>query len=292
MTDDTSEEQVNKPEKKEPENSPTKFSPVTETPATNTNQQTENMEVHHHPDLHHDKKKWKEYFLEFIMIFLAVTLGFFAETIREKISERHREKDYIEGLVNNIQTDTAALNGLINRNNTELRAIDTILKIPKQHFTNLPVQDSIYYYALQHTLSLHLFQFTDLTLVQLRNAGGYSLIKTGKVADSIALYESNNNEIRLQEKFVSDYYLQAWNSFKQVFDCNLAESFFDQYNATNKIPPGINVLITKEEEKIHVLYNNYWSYSIVLRSYNNMLKEHMAYLKTLIIFLKRSYNME
>jgi hypothetical protein len=34
------------------------------------------MDVHHHPDLHHKKKNFKEYFLEFLMIFLAVTLGF------------------------------------------------------------------------------------------------------------------------------------------------------------------------------------------------------------------------
>ena len=33
----------------------------------------ENMEVHHHP--HVEKKNFKEYFLEFLMIFLAVTLG-------------------------------------------------------------------------------------------------------------------------------------------------------------------------------------------------------------------------
>ena len=35
--------------------------------------QHENMEVHHHPDLKHKKKHWTEYFLEFLMIFLAVT---------------------------------------------------------------------------------------------------------------------------------------------------------------------------------------------------------------------------
>ncbi len=35
------------------------------------------MEVHHHP--HVEKKAFKEYFLEFLMIFLAVTMGFFAE---------------------------------------------------------------------------------------------------------------------------------------------------------------------------------------------------------------------
>ena len=32
------------------------------------------MEVHHHPNV--EKKNFKEYFLEFLMIFLAVTLGF------------------------------------------------------------------------------------------------------------------------------------------------------------------------------------------------------------------------
>jgi hypothetical protein len=28
------------------------------------------MEVHYHSDLHHQKKNFKEYFLEFLMIFL------------------------------------------------------------------------------------------------------------------------------------------------------------------------------------------------------------------------------
>ena len=50
--------------------------------------ETENMEVHHHPDLHHKPKKWKEYFLEFLMIFLAVTMGFFADNIREAYNNK------------------------------------------------------------------------------------------------------------------------------------------------------------------------------------------------------------
>jgi hypothetical protein len=33
------------------------------------------------------------------MIFLAVTLGFFAESIRENISNRHKESKYMESLV-------------------------------------------------------------------------------------------------------------------------------------------------------------------------------------------------
>ena len=44
---------------------------------------TENMEVHHHPQV--EKKNLKEYLLEGLMIFIAVTLGFFAENIRENV---------------------------------------------------------------------------------------------------------------------------------------------------------------------------------------------------------------
>jgi hypothetical protein len=52
------------------------------------------MEVHHHP--HVAKKNFKEYFLEFLMIFLAVTMGFFAENIREHFTEKAKGKEYIK----------------------------------------------------------------------------------------------------------------------------------------------------------------------------------------------------
>ena len=54
------------------------------------------MEVHHHPAV--EKKKFKEYFLEFLMIFLAVTLGFIAENIREENSNHAKEKEYMKSL--------------------------------------------------------------------------------------------------------------------------------------------------------------------------------------------------
>src|SRR5438876_3979316 len=41
--------------------------------------QPENMEIHKHPHHVTQKKKWEEYLLEFLMLFLAVFLGFLAE---------------------------------------------------------------------------------------------------------------------------------------------------------------------------------------------------------------------
>ena len=58
------------------------------------------MEVHHHPKV--EKKKFKEYFFEFIMIFLAVTMGFFAETIRENITEHRRAKEFAESMLQDL----------------------------------------------------------------------------------------------------------------------------------------------------------------------------------------------
>jgi hypothetical protein len=250
------------------------------------------MEVHHHPDLHHRKKKFKEYVLECLMIFLAVTLGFFAETIREHISEKHREKDYIAGLINNLQSDTSNLKGKIDRNDVELRGIDSLMKISKNNFSNNSVQDSIFFYAIKYTFDLHIFQFDDLTLVQLRNAGGYSFIKTRHVADSIALYESKNNNIKIQEKFYTDSYVQTMTTFRQIFDKTLSDKFFQAYQMTNKIPSDMYVLISKDEEKMHLLYNDYWTFSRILNYYNSMLKAHLQYLKEFMIFLKRDYDIE
>ena len=67
------------------------------------------MEVHHHPDLHHKHKRLKEYLLEGFMIFIAVTLGFFAEGVREDITANKKENEYVRSFVNDLAKDFLAL---------------------------------------------------------------------------------------------------------------------------------------------------------------------------------------
>jgi hypothetical protein len=64
------------------------------------------MEVHHHPQI--ERKNFKEYFLEFLMIFLAVTMGFFAESIRERLADDSKEKQYINSMIADLKGDTEA----------------------------------------------------------------------------------------------------------------------------------------------------------------------------------------
>src|SRR5205809_4012289 len=68
------------------------------------------MEIHHqhhHDHPQHKEKLWKHYALEFFMLFLAVSAGFFAESLRENISDNHRAKQYIESFYEDLKVDTA-----------------------------------------------------------------------------------------------------------------------------------------------------------------------------------------
>ena len=62
------------------------------------------MEVHHSHH-HGHKKKWNEYLLEFFMLFLAVTLGFFAENIREHLAENEKKKELIIAVAEDFTKD-------------------------------------------------------------------------------------------------------------------------------------------------------------------------------------------
>src|SRR4026208_1873787 len=69
------------------------------------------MEVHHHS--HTARKKWTNYFWEFLMLFLAVFCGFLAENLREHRVERQRGVQYIQSFYQDLKTDTARFTILI-----------------------------------------------------------------------------------------------------------------------------------------------------------------------------------
>src|ERR1044071_1715730 len=69
------------------------------------------MEVHHHS--HTDRKKFKHYLWEFLMLFLAVFCGFLAEYQLEHKIERERKKEYIHTLISDMQEDTTSLTSFI-----------------------------------------------------------------------------------------------------------------------------------------------------------------------------------
>src|SRR5678816_4055894 len=90
------------------------------------NPQPQNMEVHKHPHHVTHKKKWGEYFLEFLMLFLAVFLGFVAENFREHQVEKQRGRQYIESFYEDLKTDTARLAYLIGFETKKIASLNAL----------------------------------------------------------------------------------------------------------------------------------------------------------------------
>ena len=78
------------------------------------------MEVHHHHKLDHKAKPWKEYLLEGIMIFIAVSLGYAAENLREHFIENKKAIVMARNLFFDVKADSATMaNTLRNRANQD-----------------------------------------------------------------------------------------------------------------------------------------------------------------------------
>lgn len=155
------------------------------------------MEVHHHPNLHHKPKKWKEYFLEFLMIFLAVTLGFIAENIRENISNRENEKVYMESLVQDIRDDVNTINDQQRIFDQRVVLLDSLITILDATAITSNTSD-LYYYARLATKD-DVFLGNTRTLEQIKNTGGFRFIKNIEVVEAIMSYYSIVERIKQLE---------------------------------------------------------------------------------------------
>ena len=156
----------------------------------------QNMEVHHHPKV--ETKNFKEYLLEFIMIFLAVTLGFFAENIREHLSDNAKEKEYIKSLVQDLEVDQQVLAQNISAIQSGISMMDsmiTILDNPSMIVNNT----GTLYYLARLAPRLQPLPINDKTFQQLKNSGNFRLIKSIIASNKIMDYYNQVPLVRLLE---------------------------------------------------------------------------------------------
>jgi hypothetical protein len=143
------------------------------------------MEVHHHP--HVEKKNFKEYFLEFLMIFLAVTMGFFAETIRESISDHAKEKEYIINIKKDLIADTTSIAEFLPTMFGRINEGDTLIKF-LQAKPPIDRGADMYFFARRSTkLRVHVANTTTLT--ELEHSGNFRLISKQPVLKGLSKFQ-------------------------------------------------------------------------------------------------------
>lgn len=145
------------------------------------------MEVHAHT--HTARKKWTHYLWEFLMLFLAVFCGFWAENQREHMVEHQREKKYMRTLVEDLVADTMDLKRAIRKADTVIRYSDSAVIYMREH---RPASSLPYHFAafIGHGGQRQVLNLADRTSSQLKNAGAMRLIRNDAVSDMILRYWS------------------------------------------------------------------------------------------------------
>ena len=252
------------------------------------------MEVHHHAHTPHSKK-FKEYFLEFLMIFLAVTMGFFAESLREHIGEKKKEKEYIKGIISDLGSDTAKLS-----------------KVIKYYAALIPLMDSgrKNFYKLQQPGSLRTvgtiqmsmagfrdFIYTDITLQQIRASGGMWLIKKKDAVDSILSYDAKVKVALINEKVLGDLLITTQHEMGGILNMQpLLETIGRQADpvarkaaadSLNKTHQGY--LLTHDPVAAGQFYNDYTYYFSVATMAKMEMEDLKKMATNIIVFLKKEY---
>ena len=191
------------------------------------------MEVHHHPDLHHRPKRWREYFLEFFMIFLAVTMGFIAENIRETISEHSKAMEYAEILYKEVFGDSVIMQNKLQLRNRKEEEMEYFRSYVLD--SNLLHLSSRFYPSFSWSFILTtsiIFEPNDGILNELKNSGSKRYLKSLSLQKDISdidvviskIRNRNNQEYSFVEDFTGHLLFSFMISSGRTFLPNM-ESF-------------------------------------------------------------------
>ena len=152
------------------------------------------MEVHHHA--HTPRKKWTHYFWEFLMLFLAVTLGFFVENQREHYIENVRAKEFSKTLAKDLHNDTAAIYAQKKYAGLYIAFVDSLLALSKTTLDgNNASRFSLYTRFMYWTQPII---WSRATFEQIKNSGSLRYFKNYRLLEKMMNYEAIVKQIDME----------------------------------------------------------------------------------------------
>jgi hypothetical protein len=251
------------------------------------------MEVHHHP--HVEKKNFKEYFLEFLMIFLAVTMGFFAESYREHLVDIKKEKEYIVSLKEDLLTDTSYLTRLIPRAQLQYEKLDSLCILLKLAAGgNTYNIHRLYYLNFNYSFGLILFDQNERTTSQIKSTGAFNLIENKECKDNITFYDNfYEGAIKSEAVDVSGWMSDLNKMSQKIFDYSLIKTFGFRGGAEIFLNDSLQLkLISTDSMLLKEYMNKVKSLMMMLDSHLNLETKQLADGKKLIDLLNKEYHLE
>jgi hypothetical protein len=165
----------------------------------------------HEIDTQMKKKKtpsWKRYGMEFLMVFAAITLGFFADNQREKWGETARGVQYAQRLVEDLDLDSIRMEEVKANYDLKELQINTLIPLMQSGLEEKPFLDSLFaYFTLPGSGSL----VTGISFVENMatrdelKSGNMRLIRSDSIVRHLSVYTRKEqifmgNQTRYREK--------------------------------------------------------------------------------------------
>jgi hypothetical protein len=173
------------------------------------------MEVHTHT--HSERKKFKHYLWEFLMLFLAVFCGFLAENIREHNVEKKKGEQYILSFAEDLKKDIAQCDLSISELTETMRVLQNLVPCFNTLKGNIQKTDCLKEIII-YSRGFKDFIYTDRTIQQLKNAGGLRLIEDKEIADSIIDYDAMVREMQIHQGVLENLQQITNNAHKSMID--------------------------------------------------------------------------
>ncbi len=207
------------------------------------------MEVHHQHKHNEEKRGWRSYFWEFLMLFLAVLCGSLAEYALDHKIENDREEEFIETMISDLKEDTTLLGESIakfQQKGTELDSLTLLL-----NSSNIKVKGASLYYYGRLASRLDFFNSTDRTIQQMKNSGAFRLIRNADAAISISKYYSEMNDVYHLQDNTNDLAMEYRSVAYMLFNPAVFEMMVNE-ETKNEIqkPPGNPSLISYDKSDI------------------------------------------
>jgi hypothetical protein len=189
-----------------------------ENPATSNKQQAiENMEVHKHPHHVMHKKRWPEYLLEFLMLFLAVFLGFLAENVREHYIEQKRAKVFAAAMINDLASDTADLKAYIKYMTYAANNVDTLSQLLSANKPNEIPSGKLYWYGLWGGAP-RFFIPNDATFQQMKSSGSLRYFTNKSLGQKVVQYDLLCRKMKAFEESDMIMHIEVRKKRAQIFE--------------------------------------------------------------------------
>ncbi|HEY4785985.1 MAG TPA: hypothetical protein VIH57_08045 [Bacteroidales bacterium] len=247
------------------------------------------MEVHHHPK-HSDKpRKYKEYLFEFLVIFIAIIGSFFAENIREHNIERHREKEYMRSMLQDLRTDSANLTSIIAKNKQQISGLDSLLGVMNNKLTGEELKQ-FYILDLKYTLNYNALNPVNRTISQLMNTGGLSLIKKKNVSDGIVGYNEVILVVLKQTELLENRFTKILDQQSDIVD--LQEIVRLKHGSPIQQLTEFPDLLTSDKKTLHSYYFNIISFKGAIDAYTQRLREVLKQNMMLFELIRKEYRLK